>query len=84
MEFIYPESGSTITIPLQLSGRRKGIVCSLAHSDDNATVYWHLDNSYIGETRYLHQMTLSPAPGDHIITVTDSEGNTLSTRITVK
>lgn len=83
MEFIYPENGSTIIIPRQLDGSLKGIVCNLAHSTPGEKVYWHLDNSYLGCTQYIHQMTVSPLPGPHIITVVDSSGNSLSIRLTI-
>lgn len=84
MEFIYPESGSSVEIPGQLDGSVKGIVCSLAHSNPDATVYWHLDGSYLGCTKYVHSMTVNPEPGPHTITAVDSDGNTLSTGIIVE
>ena len=83
MEFIYPESGSTVTIPRQLDGSKKGMVCNLAHSSPSATVYWHLDNRYLGSTQFIHQMTVNPERGEHVITAVDSDGNTLSVRVTV-
>lgn len=83
MEFIWPEDGSSVAIPRQLDGSLKGIVCNLAHSDASAEVYWHLDNRYIGSTRQIHQMQMLPAVGDHVITVTDGRGNTLSVKISV-
>lgn len=83
MEFIWPENGSTVTIPRQLDGSRKGFVCNLAHSNPSEEVYWHLDGCYIGRTRYIHQMTMAPEKGEHVITVTDQDGNTLSVKINV-
>lgn len=83
MEFIWPENGSTVTIPRQLDGSRKGFVCNLAHSNPSEEVYWHLDGSYIGSTRYIHQMTMMPKKGEHVVTVTDQDGNTLSVKIHV-
>ena len=83
MEFIWPEDGSSVAIPRQLDGSLKGIVCNLAHSDASAEVFWHLDNRYLGCTRQIHQMQMLPSAGDHVITVTDSRGNTLSVKITI-
>ncbi|SKC45903.1 penicillin-binding protein 1C [Bacteroidales bacterium WCE2008] len=83
MEFIYPDSGSTIFIPRQIDGSVKGAVFHLAHRDRDATVYWHMDNGYLGETRHIHQMTLSPSPGHHVVTVVDGSGNTLSVSFNV-
>lgn len=83
MEFIWPENGSTVTIPRQLDGSRKGFVCNLAHGNPAEEVYWHLDGCYIGRTRYIHQMTMIPEKGEHVVTVTDQDGNTLSVKINV-
>ncbi len=84
MEFIYPENGSKITLPRQLDGSAGEIVLNLAHHDRDATVYWHIDQDYIGETRFVHQMRVRPDPGSHSITVVDNFGNSLSIYITIK
>lgn len=83
MEFIYPENGSTVYLPKQLDGKRKGIIFSIAHSNPETTVFWHDGNSYAGETRHLHQMRLDLEPGKHTITAVDSEGYTVSVTINV-
>ncbi len=81
MEFIYPESGSVIYIPRQLDGNRKGVIFNLAHSIPESTVYWHIDDRYIGSTRYIHQLTVVPPEGKHTLTAVDSDGNSLSAAI---
>lgn len=78
MEFIYPESGSVITISQPGDGTPGGIVLNLAHRDPGATVYWHLDGDYLGETRFIHHFRIHPSPGRHTVTVVDSSGATLS------
>ena len=83
MEFIYPESGSTIYIPRQLDGTVEGAVFQIAHRKGNATVWWHLDGSYIGETKYIHQMRFAPEKGRHVLAAVDDEGNTISVSFTV-
>ena len=74
MQFIYPEPGSTVYLPRQLSGLPGGIVVKLAHRDASETVWWHLDNDYVGETRHIHEMTLFPAPGKHSLVAVDGSG----------
>ena len=83
MEFIYPESGTTLYLPRQLDGSVQGAVFHLAHRDANTTVWWHLDDGYLGETRFIHQMTLCPAPGRHTVTVVDESGFSLSVGFSV-
>ncbi len=78
MEFIYPENGSVITIPQQQDGTPGEVVLNLAHRDPGATVYWHLDGDYLGETRFIHHFRIHPSPGRHTVTVVDSSGATLS------
>ena len=84
MEFLYPEPGSVLTLPRQLDGSEGGAVFQAVHRDPAATLYWHLDESYLGETRLIHQMRLSPAPGKHTVTVVDGDGNSVSVGFTVK
>ena len=83
MEFIYPENGSSIFIPRQLDGSVKGVVFYLAHRDPSVTVYWHMDNAYLGETRLRHTLSIIPSPGTHSVTVVDSMGNTESVSFVV-
>lgn len=78
MEFIYPENGSVIGIPVQLDGSVRGIVFNLAHRNPDTTVHWHLDDEFVGTTRYIHQMELKPGGGKHTVTVVDADGNSLS------
>ena len=84
MEFIYPEGGSIITLPRQLDGSPGEMVFNLAHHDNDATVYWHLDNEHIGETRFIHQYRMRPSPGPHSVTVVDNTGNTISVGFTIR
>jgi penicillin-binding protein 1C len=83
LEFIYPSSGSTLYLPRQLSGEIEGVVFRVAHHSADATVFWHLDQTYVGETRFIHELRLAPAPGKHTLTVVDGEGNVTSIRFTV-
>ena len=78
IEFIYPASGSTLTLPRQLNGQVEGVVFRVAHHKSNATLWWHLDQTYVGETRFLHELRLAPTPGKHTLTVVDDEGNSVS------
>ena len=83
IQFIYPQAGAILSIPRQLSGEKEGIVFRAAHHRSDATLWWHLDNTYVGETRLRHELLLSPAPGQHTLTVVDDEGGTAFVRFTI-
>ena len=83
LEFLYPEPGSTLALPRQLDGSTPGAVFEAVHRNPNATLYWHLDQDYLGETRFIHQMRLNPEPGRHTVTIVDGEGNTASVGFTI-
>lgn len=84
MAFIYPEPGSTLFIPASLDGSEGEVVFSLAHTNPETEVYWHLDSDYIGQTRFLHRLSLRPSRGQHTITVVDEVGNSVSVRFSVE
>ncbi len=83
MQFIYPQKNAVISLPKQLDGKNGTVIFELAHYNSNATVYWHLDQEYVGSTNYFHQLSLSPPLGRHVITVVDNEGNTLSSNFQI-
>ena len=83
VEFIYPSQGTTLYIPRQLNGQVEGVVFRVAHHRSDATLWWHLDQTLVGETRFLHELRLAPPPGRHSLTVVDEDGNVASLRFTV-
>lgn len=84
MAFIYPQSNAHVYLPKQLDGSDGEITFELAHSNSNATIFWHIDSEYLGTTRDFHKYTFRPSRGKHSITVVDNEGNTLSVGITIE
>ena len=79
MQFIYPPMNAHIKLPKQLDGSKGFITVELAHSNPNATIFWHLDDTYQTQTQDFHKISLQPAPGKHSLTAVDGEGNTVST-----
>lgn len=84
MQFIYPPMNARITLPRQLDGSKGFLTVELAHSNPNATVFWHLDDTYQAQTQDFHKISLQPAPGKHSLTAVDEEGNTVSTTFFVE
>ncbi|HMJ71653.1 MAG TPA: penicillin-binding protein 1C [Cyclobacteriaceae bacterium] len=77
MDMIYPKTDSRIFIPRDLDGSLGSTVFHAAHRDPQATIYWHLDGTFIGATSRQHRLTISPPEGSHHMTLVDEQGETL-------
>ena len=77
MQMIYPRFKTSIYIPIDLDGEESRTVFKVAHRDDQATIYWHLNQEYIGQTQSFHHFELNPPFGKHQLTLVDDKGNRL-------
>ncbi|MDR2467107.1 MAG: penicillin-binding protein 1C [Prevotellaceae bacterium] len=77
MQMIYPMRGVAVMPARQIDGRKGKIAMRAAHNRTGSTVYWHIDDQYIGETTDNHQLAYLPAPGAHRLTLIDDEGYSL-------
>ena len=77
MAWIYPTEHAEVYVPLELDGERGKVVFAVAHRRTRSTLYWHLDETFVGETTEIHRLALRPEPGPHRITVVDEQGNRL-------
>ena len=75
MQFIYPTSATHWKLPQDQHGNIQGLVCKVSHRSPHSTIYWHLDQHYLGTTEFEHEMVIRPRPGRHILTLVDSDGN---------
>jgi penicillin-binding protein 1C len=83
MEMIYPRETRQIFIPRGLDGTLSRVVFEVAHRETGVTIYWHLDDQYLGETTLIHQVELRALPGNHTLTLVDSRGNILEKQFEV-
>lgn len=83
MEMIYPDETRQVFIPRGLDGELSRVVFEVAHRRTSATIHWHLDENYLGETRLIHQMEVIPPEGKHTLTLVDSDGNFLEKQFEV-
>ncbi|HXC06088.1 MAG TPA: penicillin-binding transpeptidase domain-containing protein, partial [Bacteroidia bacterium] len=74
LELVYPKSGSRIYVPVELNGQLGRTVFEAAHRKPGTTIYWHLDENYLGMTTGFHQMAVAPSEGHHTITLVDEQG----------
>jgi penicillin-binding protein 1C len=77
MQLIYPRYPTRIYVPVDLNGQRQRTVFTVSHRHSEMTIYWHLDEAYIGSTTTFHQMELDPPAGKHRLTLVDEQGGRL-------
>ena len=73
--FIYPKLRNRIFLPKDFDGETNDLILKIAHSKPESTVFWYLNDTYIGSTKDIHELGIKPSPGKHIITVVDEFGN---------
>lgn len=75
IELIYPEHNAVLYLPRGFSGQQEKFVFRAAHARNDATLYWHLDDEYLGETTDTHQIACRVTSGKHMLTLIDNQGN---------
>ncbi|QCX02425.1 penicillin-binding protein 1C [Aggregatimonas sangjinii] len=84
MEFIYPKSGSRISLVRNFEGQQNELVVKLAHTKPETLVFWYLNETFMAQTKNFHEIGLLPSPGKHKITALDALGNEIFVTITVE
>jgi len=78
MALLYPRiERTTLHIPRNLDGSFSEAIFEVAHRNDDAIIYWHLNEEYLGTTKSFHRMAINPGGGEHRLTLVDGEGNML-------
>jgi penicillin-binding protein 1C len=83
MEIIYPPNNAKLFIPIEIDGKEGETVFKLAHRNENAEVFWHLDNEFLTTTSIFHEISVRPSAGHHILTIVDETGETITRRFEV-
>jgi len=78
MEFIYPTPGIKIFIPRDHTGEMTRVIPEVVHRNSSKRIFWHLDDKYITTTKQIHQTEILAPAGNHVLTVVDEDGNTLT------
>ncbi|MBP6334949.1 MAG: penicillin-binding protein 1C [Bacteroidia bacterium] len=77
MELIYPKLATRIYVPIEIDGTPGKTIFEVAHRNSSVTIYWHLDEIYMGQTKSIHQMALNPPVGKHVLSLVDEYGGRL-------
>ncbi len=83
LDLIYPKRNSKIYIPKDLDGKRSKLLCKATHRRSDALLYWHLDNQFLGETKYLHHMEIQVPAGVYELTIVDELGISIQRKIEI-
>lgn len=84
MDFIYPKANAHVYLPKDFDGKKQELILQLSHSQAASTIFWYLDDTFIGATNTIHTMNILPSIGTHHITVVDEHGNELRQRLVVE
>lgn len=77
MVLLYPKANSKIYVPIEIDGNQGRTIFEATHRSISTTIYWHLDDHYIGETKEIHQLALNPGVGKHKLMLVDENGITV-------
>jgi penicillin-binding protein 1C len=83
LEFIYPTESARVFVPVGIDEQQQEIVFEVSNRYPTQKVFWHLDNTYLGETESSHQLGIIPEKGWHTLTVVSKTGESNSVRFEV-
>ncbi|MBC3756835.1 penicillin-binding protein 1C [Hyunsoonleella sp. SJ7] len=75
IDFIYPNANNSIFLPKDFDGETNDLILKVAHSKPESTLFWYIDETFIGTTKDIHELGIKPDSGKHTITVVDEFGN---------
>lgn len=84
MSFVYPKDDAKVTIPIGIRGDRQQVVFEIAHRNPQKTIFWSLNNTYLGKTTFNHQMPIDVKRGTYDLRCVDEDGIELRRRIVVQ
>ena len=74
MKIEYPENNSILAIPKDYHGEKMQILSSVSHEFKETTLYWYLNNRYLGLST-TNKFTFSCPPGKYQLKIIDAYGN---------
>ena len=84
MKFIYPTEKSTIFLPKDFNGIKNKVVFKVAHSNNDASLFWYLNTTFLGKTYQKHEFSTTIKRGKYTLTVIDNLGNEISQTIEIQ
>ena len=82
MDVVYPRNYNRINIPRLLDGTRSKVIFEVVHQEEE-TIFWHLNDLYLGSTSAVHRMEFSTKAGKYQMTLIDGKGRELNWKFEV-
>jgi len=83
ISIIYPQPAGQIIVPRGPDGEYQRVKLEAAHGSPGKTLFWYLDDMYLGQTQGSHYQMALLEPGPHRLYVVDEDGFTRSVSFTV-
>lgn len=83
MHIVYPKENSSIYVPLTFEGKPGEVIFEAGHRNSGTTIFWHLDETFLGQTTGVHQLSLNPPAGEHVLQLIDESGLSVEVHFSV-
>lgn len=83
MAFIYPKNNEGVILPKGFDEQVNEVIFEVAHRNPDTSIFWYLDDRFIGKTEDFHELAIVPQTGNYILTVVDSKGNEIKKKISI-
>lgn len=83
VDIIYPSQAARLFVPRDIDGTYQRVTLRAAHSASDATLYWYLDQAFLGATVGDHTVSADIARGRHTLQVIDHAGHARQVSFTV-
>jgi penicillin-binding protein 1C len=81
VRIIYPNMDAKLFLPRDFDGTIQNVICRAGHSNTGVSVYWYLDDSYLGMTYNEHKLGIRFREGWNSLKVIDEHGSENSVRV---
>ena len=80
LKIVYPSANARIWIPRDWDGEYQRITLKAAHNQLQSTIYWYLDQRFLGKTEEKHSISAPLKPGWHELRIVDQNGTQATRR----
>lgn len=82
---VYPLPNTVVHLPQLAQNEYSELVLKATHTDPKATLFWHLNEKFLGKTTdNKHTQVVALPAGDYQLTLIDEQGNTQTQKIRVR